>query len=292
MLPSLPDVLLLNRMLATRMGGTLNTATLLLTLLSCAVCTVSQAQSESGASGVAHLSLPAGTFDFSLEGVALPIPVDNLEAVAETLLAYVIGRIDGPLAEDIDVTFRPAHSDLCGARGIGGASGNGRGWIWVYVPEDATQIFLMGLLAHEIGHVIYPVRRRDESLRGWAEGVATYAAGVHWLAWQGHSSFADAVRRFINESSYIPLAAIWRNSSYEEPIAAHPADCLERRDILYTEWAAFVEWVIESRGRDALRQVMRGTNLSEAVGGSVAQLEEEWLFALRDTSGRRPALGR
>ena len=76
----------------------------------------------------------------------------------------------------------------CGPRAMTTGGGDVDADISIMVPEAMSPAYLYGVLAHEVGHVIYWATGATFRRRGMVEGLASWAAGDYWLAWHGHSS--------------------------------------------------------------------------------------------------------
>ena len=119
--------------------------------------------------------------------------------------------------------------------------------ITLYVDNKISTAALIGFLAHEVGHVLH-IRGLEVFTgdRGLFEGFATWAGGNYWAVMQGSASLDASVRRYHLEGSFLAL--------YEYPNLEGAYDktsgeaCIERRDILYTEWGSFVGYLIKNYG--------------------------------------------
>jgi hypothetical protein len=108
----------------------------------------------------------------------------------------------------------------------------------------------------------------------------------------GFDSPADAVRASLNDGRYIALETSDEAAKQAMPGQdgeSNSQDCIAIRDTLYTEWAAFIDYLILSRGRDRFIALLdSGTASAEAApidyegtyGMSLQALEREWLAAL------------
>jgi hypothetical protein len=84
------------------------------------------------------------------------------------------------------------------------------------------------------------------------EGLATWAAGKYWEAWQKVTP-TEMVRSYQREKRYIPLA-----DHYKEDLKTpnNTSDCLAQRDLAYASWASFLDFLINKYGMEKLRQLL------------------------------------
>ena len=138
-------------------------------------------------------------------------------------------------------------------------------------PRDHAVFFVWGhpdALTHELNHEILTTLWGPAE--PWiAEGFAAYAAGPNDVDAQ--------VRKLIGRQKYLPLANLvdpeWNASVY-------PAGQI------YPELGSFVRYLYQSYGMARLNQVWRGgcESLERTLGKPLAQLEQEWLAALKGTN--------
>jgi hypothetical protein len=252
---------------------------------------------------------PVVTFEGRLDGATTPEPpvqevaetehfvfraedgfprehAEFLSGEAEELLEYVSGRLEGSLDEQITVTVRQRAEIACPARGIFMRMA-GEPQIVVFSTESSDMDELRGILAHEIAHAFSSATHLVH-----LEALATWGAGAYWAAWKDAASVHDVVRSYIAAGDYLPL------HENEELLSVMPEqaseDCLRHRDILYTEWASFLGYLMESYGEEKLQALTlppaRQVNENEVVleppdyegvyGMSLEELEEEWLAML------------
>lgn len=190
---------------------------------------------------------------------------DELEAA----LAYASNRFgEGPSgAIEVYVGGEPGCN-------LNGLAYTDRRLVQVFTCADLPRQRAVNILAHEFVHQLAhdyygpPHLQADMIL---AEGVATWAAGKYWLGDQ--PSFAAFVRHHYQaKGAMLPLPT----SYVGRPIAD--------MNQLYYQWASFVEFLLETYGRekfDAL-YVSGGGNPGTAqyvkvYGKSLDELEREWL---------------
>ena len=121
---------------------------------------------------------------------------------------------------------------------------------WIVADEETMAGQVIAVAAHELSHHV-----------GWArfghiegiilvEGLATWLAQDTWLRWHGWDSLDEAVLGFLSVGTYIPFA-----QRDERPERASDADCLARRDTLYTEYASFVGFLIDWYGMERFEEL-------------------------------------
>jgi hypothetical protein len=172
--------------------------------------------------------------------------------------------------------------------------------IFIFADRSTDMKQISAGFAHELGHVLEYVALNDQSIHTmFLEGFATWAAGPFWLEWQGAASFQSAAASYLAAGTYVPLH---ENEAYLDTLSEAAAarlgdDCLRRRDVIYTEWAAFIEHLVAEHGRERLYSLFRtpplesedGTrfrrpNFPAVYGNSLERLESAWLERL----SRRP----
>lgn len=237
-------------------------------------------------------------FVFYVEDDALPLTqVEELKDDLERVFAYVSNRLGASVRGKIALTFSKPSSEACPLRGIAGSL-----LITIYADESTSREQILSVAAHEIGHQIQyqnfgPGGPVDDAIL--TEGLATWAAGHYWNAWQGASSFDDSVRSYLQNGRFIPLLEYdpWDQSG----------DCLARRDIAYTERASFIGYLIQYYGIDKLialfetfkavtfdtlptALIPQEADYKAIYGKSFQELEVDWLRYLLAGSRPTPSL--
>lgn len=219
-------------------------------------------------------------FTFNLEAIRLPVSIFELEEQAEIIYNYVSTRFGVSIDRKITVFFEPPRNKPCDSRAIAIVGEDSDSAIVFHVPEDMSSAYLFGILAHEVGHVINWAIEPTLRARGMTEGIASWAAGEYWLALFGHSSLDEAVRSYLAVSQYIPLQELDTYMIVPEFEEHYLEDCIQRRDILYTEWASFIAYLISIEGLEKLFAYLKGRSLESVYLRSLADLETAWLSAL------------
>lgn len=226
----------------------------------------------------------------------LPVDLEHWQVQAEVIYDYVAERVQAESDEKVAIGFLPPQQQECPIRGL--AAQGDPPQILIYADENSPEPYLFAVLAHELGHSI-----PSEGFAGGlpddlalTEGLATWASGKYWQAWKNVDSLDELVRGYLaqgeyvamNEAAALPLVYPWQEGAGE--------DCLVRRDQIYTQWGAFVGYLIERYGwekvhelfesarseTEAERTVNYPTDYPAVLGLALNQIEAEWLdFLLR-----------
>jgi hypothetical protein len=170
------------------------------------------------------------------------------------------------------------------------------GLAWTLLATSEAQV--LAVLAHEVGHVLqFEAVNGGSSIQSiFIEGFATWVAGPYWLDWQGVHSFQSAVKSYLDSGTYISLHENDESfdTTSDDAELRFGRDCLNMRDIIYTEWAAFIDYLVEEYGREKLLSLFQAApigavddqtrykqpNFPEIYGASLEQLEVAWLQSL------------
>ncbi|MFV9503021.1 MAG: hypothetical protein AB4911_00500 [Oscillochloridaceae bacterium umkhey_bin13] len=144
--------------------------------------------------------------------------------------------------------------------------------VQVFTCRDLPMARAVNILAHEFVHQLAHDRYGDRHLRAdliLSEGVATWGAGAYWLG--GASDFRGFVRPWVSRGEQLPLAL-----SY----VGLPISDMNK---LYYQWASFVEYLIDSYGRERFDALYLSGNAAPGsadyqgiYGKGLDQLEAEW----------------
>jgi|HigsolmetaAR202D_1030399.scaffolds.fasta_scaffold27676_1 hypothetical protein len=155
-----------------------------------------------------------------------------------------------------------------------------------YTEDSVVQVFscnaidyrrAVAILAHEFAHQFEYERYGAAHLTSdlaLSEGFATWAAGSYWLG--GQPNFRAYVRNQQAAGKIFPMATGFANLD------------IASMNALYYQWASFVEFLIETYGRDAFdRLYVTGQSAPGSAayaqiydGKSLEVLEQEWLVWL------------
>ena len=222
---------------------------------------------------------------------------------SEIIYAYVSERVGAQAQNKIHVAFMQPEARACPVRGL--ASQETPPTVLLYADENSPRAYLLGVLAHELGHAIphegFPNGLPDDL--SLTEGLATWASGKYWAAWKDVPSLDALIRQYIRDGEYEPIHQnVDMQGIYpwqDEAGADASEDCLARRDLLYSEWGSFLGYLIDTYGwekahrlfqapeprREGKNRIEFPTDYEGVYGKSLNQLEWEWLQALREEQG-------
>jgi hypothetical protein len=217
----------------------------------------------------------------------LPIDIQWWQQESRRVYEYVSQRLDTQLSSKVIVTFVRPEQVNCPARGRTFVD---KRIIQIFADEAISKEQILGVLAHELGHVLTFHKYENLNDLALSEGMATWAAGDYWTAWKG-LDFNSSVRDFINKGIYLPL---FENYDFQKAYDQNSTDCVTDRDILYTEMAAFIDYLIQKYGMEQLsvlfnvpqseaidnKNIVYPPNYKEVYGLEFNQLEYEWLKIL------------
>jgi hypothetical protein len=233
-------------------------------------------------------------FEFYADRGYFPVPLDEFEQQAEVVFDDISARLKAVPEQKIALSFRPPSTAPCPARGLA-MPGESPPRIFIMADEQTSQAQLLGVLAHEVGHILHGASDLPAGNRALAEGLATWVSADYWNVWQGMPSLDERVRSYLENATYLPLYENYDlQSVYGDLGQAGTEDCLARRDILYTEWATFIDYLVEQYGRDKLHALFASPTVEEregmiivtppdfqgVYGSSLNQLEAAWLRQL------------
>lgn len=221
---------------------------------------------------------------------------------------------------ELIMTFVPPRSERVGPMELGPGQCPVRGLAitgrvsgplqaWVVADDETPADQVIAVAAHEIAHHVVWARFGGIGDSHLAEGLATWLAQESWLRWHKWDSLDEAVRGFRSAGTYVPFAQ--RDESQGR---VSDAECLARRDTLYTEYASFVGFLIDSYGLERFEdladtiltvaitvrpdpptpmpaQVLRPSmpDYQAVYGRSLEELEQEWLMMLTPPAQPAPS---
>ena len=138
----------------------------------------------------------------------------------------------------------------------------------IFLSKDSikTTSHLLGVFAHELGHIIC-YRLIDSSHQTgnmyWDEGFASWVAGKYYLNWQGYHNYSSAMKYIISSDKYYEIRNIYGECTRSA----------RQRDIIYMEWASFIDYLAKRYGFDKIlslhnyfAQTMKGFfNMNESI---------------------------
>jgi len=196
---------------------------------------------------------------YSSQGVAFK------EALVEAL-AYGINRFGTTPKSTIKVMV--IRDPGCSLRGITYAE---QRTVQVYTCATVARGQVVNILAHEFIHQLAydrygPAERSDQIM---VEGVATWGAAEYWL--NGQPDLRTLVRQQRNAGSFYPLSTDYTGLG------------IGAMNVMYYEWASFVDYLIGTYGRSAFDQAYLtgaitpgSADYQAAYGKDFAGLEREW----------------
>jgi len=195
----------------------------------------------------------------------LPISKDEFLKISQEIFQYECKRVKYP--KDLSITLE--IMDIEGsARGTAVPDADSPK---IFLSKDSirTTSHLLGIFAHEFGHIIC-YRLIDSSNQTgnmyWDEGFASWVAGKYYLNWQRYENFNSAMKDIVSSHKYKELKNICSES-------IRPAI---QRDIIYMEWASFIDFLVERYGFDKIislhnyfAQTMKGFfNMNESISSN------------------------
>ena len=209
-----------------------------------------------------------GQLDLVLESDVYRAEQAALSTELQTALDYVEQRTAIQLQDRITVII--SQDAGCGFHGVTYSDVR---VIYIYSCEGIPRSRVVNIAAHEFVHQLAQDRYGAAHLNAdlaLAEGFATWGAGQYWLG--GNPDFATFAREYRASGAAIPLGTHYSNVG------------LNGMNILYYEWAAFVDYLLVTYGReqfDALYAsggggVPGGANYEAVYNRSFGLLEAEW----------------
>lgn len=230
--------------------------------------------------------------DLRLVNRYLPVDIPWWQQESKHVYEYVSKRLDTTIRGKVIVTFIPREPGNCPTRGI--AFREQPPIIGIFTDESTSKEEILAVLAHELGHLFIYQKYENLSDAALSEGMATWAAGDYWQDWKG-LDFNSSVRSFIDNGTYLSLS-----QNYDLKIAhdTHSGDCITHRDVLYTELASFLDYLIQRSGMNQLstlftvrqpemmnnQRIIYPPNFKDAYGSELNQLEYDWLKSLLQPS--------
>jgi hypothetical protein len=128
----------------------------------------------------------------------------------------------------------------------------------IYADEQTEESQILGVLAHELVHIIHITgfNRPLSGDPGLNEGLATWLTREYWTAWHQTQSLPRMIRDYLAEETYVPLAEADVFGVYPQAQGITPTDCLAQRDLLYSQWAGFVGYLVDTYGWELFVDLM------------------------------------
>jgi len=265
------------------------------------------------------LGLTSSHFRFTGDLTLLPAPLPELAPELDRVYEYVSARTGLSVSRLITVIIMPINDDFgmtqgCPRRGVAvntpglaTALGAPVGLFDIGIfGEDLQLSQLLGVLAHEVAHVLmFEWLGSDYQMTGPAlgEGYATWAGGQYVTDWYGIASLQGAVTELIATGAFLPpdseTGPFYSIPPDPDATSLTSAECFERRDRLYAEWGAFVEYLAGFEGSEGLLDLLHtvprirsdgvliqapsspwgDVNYSKVYERDLAALMDAWLLA-------------
>lgn len=190
----------------------------------------------------------------------LPVDLQTFQVEAEAVYDYVRARLETSSDKKFAVAFRPPDTSDCPVRGLAMASPEPQ--TILFVDEKASHAYILGVLAHELGHLLHAHGLQAGGDTYLSEGLATWAAGEYWRAWRGETP-AESVQTYLREGRYVPLHEYYRQDAGYQRFEGE--DCLAERDRRYLSWAAFVGFLIDRYGLEKMVELLNSTQPLEGA---------------------------
>lgn len=186
----------------------------------------------------------------------------------QTALDYAQARTAIRLLDRVNVII--SQDSACGFHGVTYSDVR---VIYIYSCAGIPRQRVVNIAAHEFVHQLEQDRYGPPHLSAdlvLSEGFATWGAGNYWLG--GNPDFASFARQYRDSGAALPLGTHYNSVG------------AGGMNVLYYEWAAFVEYLLTTYGRERFDTVYRsgggqqpGAAQYEAVySRSFGLLETEW----------------
>jgi len=197
-----------------------------------------------------------------------PVNRERFVLEAEEVFDYVSTRLQATADLKIPVLFEPPTPSPLGCPTRGATltapvpDEDTVPIIIIYADTNTSHEQVLGVLAHEIGHALQYTgskQRLGHTDLALNEGLATWAAGQYWNNWKGIADFDTGVRTYFEGAKYLSL-----HENYDLQIAYSGEHCLESRDILYSEWASFIDFLLSEYGVERFEVLLGSPTIKEA----------------------------
>lgn len=196
-------------------------------------------------------------FAFYVEDDYQPVDLELFAGTAEGIYAEVSAEMDAGSPEVIIFSFQPPEDHPCRARGTTLYS-EPDPRVTIFANEQTDEAQILGVFAHEVAHVIHS-NGFDRFLggdRNLTEGLATWITRDYWTAWHQTESLDEMVRGYLASGSYVPLTEADVFSVHPQAQDSTLTNCLAQRDLLYTQWASFVGYLVNVYGWESFLDLM------------------------------------
>lgn len=167
----------------------------------------------------------------------LPISKNDFLSLSQEIFQYECKRMNFTKDIHLVVEIKDLAKDMRGSARTNTTSDS------IFLSKDSIKAKnnLAGIFAHELGHIIYFKSIDTLFYSGnmyWDEGFASWAAGKYYLQWQGYRNYDSAIKEIVSSNRFYDIKNIYCESY-------RPA---KERDVIYVEWASFIDFLIEKYG--------------------------------------------
>jgi hypothetical protein len=217
---------------------------------------------------------------FSTSGLYETNEREALASELEQALAYTAHRFGGAPSERIIASVQ--DNPGCALHGVALTSERR---VEVFTCADIPRRRVVNIMAHEFVHQLahdYYGPRHLKADMILLEGLATWGAGDYWL--NGHPDFRAFVHHHYLQSEDEEDGEDKEAADTLLPLAtSYVGRPISDMNQLYYQWASFVEYLLETYGRDHFDQIyMTGerapgsANYAVIYGRDLATLEQAW----------------
>lgn len=167
----------------------------------------------------------------------LPISKNDFLILAQEIFQYECKRMNFTKDINLAVEIKDLAKDMRGSARSNTTSDS------IFLSKDSIKAkdHLSGIFAHELGHIIY-FKSIDTLFHPgnmyWAEGFASWAAGKYYLRWQGYQNYNSAIEKLVSSNKFVII----------KNICGEPNRSAKQRDVVYVEWASFIDFLIDKYG--------------------------------------------
>ncbi len=231
-------------------------------------------------------------FELYIEDEKLIIDPQWWQQESKKVFEYVSQKLDVSLDEKVVVVIVKPIKENCSPRGT--TLHELEPIILLYADNTTSKEQILAVLAHELGHVFINKHYKNLSDVALIEGMATWMSGDYWEEWKG-IDFDSSVKELVSQKAYFSL---FQNFEMEKAFDEKNPACIANRDTLLTEFASFLDYLINEYGLDKLfllfemrqpetvnnQRIVYQPNYREVYGLELNQLEYNWLNHILGTN--------
>ncbi|MFA6978321.1 MAG: hypothetical protein WC209_03270 [Ignavibacteriaceae bacterium] len=198
----------------------------------------------------------------------LPISKNDFLTLSQEIFQYECKRMNFTKDINLAVEIKDLAGDVRGYVRHNTISDS------MFLSKDSIKAkdHLAGIFAHELGHIIYSKLIDSLFCFGnmyWGEGFASWAAGKYCLQWQGYQNYDSAIKEIVSSNRFYDIKNIYSEANRHA----------KQRDVIYVEWASFIDFLIEKYGFEKIisignsfAQVRNALSLKDSVLMEVTNL--------------------